>query len=59
MDVFPHNYDPLVVDEVIRIDDRTSFYWSRRLAQEEGILVGGSTGTAMAAAHIYARRLNI
>src|SRR6202162_2741136 len=57
MELFPHNYDPTVVDEVIRIDDRTSFYWSRRLAREEGILVGGSAGTAMAAALVYARRL--
>jgi cystathionine beta-synthase len=57
MEIFPHNYDPAVVDEVIRIDDRTSFYWARRLAREEGILVGGSSGTAMAAALVYARRL--
>ena len=57
MELFPHNYDPSVVDEVIRIDDRTSFYWARRLAQEEGILVGGSAGTALGAALIYARRL--
>ena len=57
MEIFPKNYDPTLVDEVIRIDDRTSFYWARRLAREEGILVGGSAGTAMAAAHMYARRL--
>lgn len=57
MDVFPHNYDPTVVDEVIRIDDRTSFYWARRLAQEEGILAGGSSGTALGAALTYAHRL--
>src|SRR5215471_12193441 len=57
MEVFPHNYDPSVVDEVIRIDDRISFYWARRLAREEGILAGGSSGTAIAAALIYARRL--
>jgi cystathionine beta-synthase len=57
MEIVPHNYDPSVVDEVIRVDDRTSFYWARRLAREEGILVGGSAGTALAAALIYARRL--
>src|SRR6266516_6322833 len=57
MDLIPHNYDPSVVDEVIRIDDRTSFNWARRLAREEGILVGGSAGTALGAALIYARRL--
>ncbi len=57
MEIFPPNYDPSVVDEVIRVDDRTSFYWARRLAREEGILAGGSSGTALAAALMYARRL--
>src|SRR2546428_4148795 len=57
MEIFPQNYDPTVIDEVIRIDDRTSFYWARRLAREEGILTGGSAGTAMGAALTYARRL--
>src|SRR5437764_1054627 len=57
MDVFPKNYDTHVVDEFIRVDDRTSFYWARRLAREEGILAGGSAGTALAAALMYARRL--
>jgi cystathionine beta-synthase len=57
MEVLPHNYDPTVVDEVIRIDDRTSFNWARRLAREEGILAGGSSGTALGAALTYARRL--
>jgi cystathionine beta-synthase len=57
MEIFPHNYDPSVVDEVVRVDDRTSFYWARRLAREEGILAGGSSGTALGAALMYARRL--
>lgn len=57
MEIMPHNYDPTVVDEIMRIDDRTSFYWARRLAREEGILAGGSAGTALAAALIYSRRL--
>src|SRR5437016_4355210 len=57
MDVFPKNYDTHVVDEFIRVDDRTSFYWARRLAHEEGILAGGSAGTAMGAALTYARKL--
>jgi cystathionine beta-synthase len=57
MEIIPDNYDASVVDEVMRIDDRTSFYWARRLAREEGILTGGSAGTAVAAALIYARRL--
>src|SRR2546428_11161046 len=57
MEIFPPNYDPSVIDEVIRIEDRFSFYWARRLAREEGILTGGSAGTAMGAALTYARRL--
>lgn len=59
MELFPKNYDPSVIDEVIRIDDRTSFYWARRLAREEGILAGGSAGTALGAALVYARRLTV
>src|SRR5213082_1679519 len=57
MEIFPPNYDPSVIDEVIRIEDRFSFYWARRLAREEGILTGGSTGTALGAALTYARHL--
>ncbi len=57
MDVYPQNYDPALVDEFVRIDDRTSFYWARRLAREEGILTGGSAGTALAAALTYAKHL--
>ncbi|MBA2288511.1 MAG: cystathionine beta-synthase [Ktedonobacteraceae bacterium] len=57
MELVPHNYDASLVDEVIRIDDRSSFYWARRLAREEGILTGGSTGTALGAALLYSRRL--
>jgi len=57
MELLPENYDPQVVDEFIRIDDRTSFNLARRLAREEGILTGGSAGTALGAALQYARRL--
>ena len=57
MDSFPTNYNANIVDEVIRVDDRSSFQWARRLAREEGVLVGGSAGTAMGAAMTYARRL--
>jgi cystathionine beta-synthase len=56
-DNFPENYDPSLVDEVIRVDDRTSFQLARRLAREEGILAGGSAGTALGAALEYGKRL--
>ncbi len=56
-DAFPENYRPELVDEVLRVDDRTSFQMARRLAREEGILAGGSAGTALAAALEYAKRL--
>jgi cystathionine beta-synthase len=54
---FHANWDPTVVDEILRVDDRTSFALTRRLAREEGILCGGSAGTALAAALEYAKRL--
>ena len=56
-DHLPANWDPSLVDDVIRVDDRTSFHLTRRLAREEGILCGGSAGTALGAALEYARRL--
>jgi cystathionine beta-synthase len=55
--VFPANWDPSLVDEVIRVDDRVSFQLTRRLAREEGIFCGGSAGTAIGAALEYAKRL--
>ncbi|MBL1111202.1 pyridoxal-phosphate dependent enzyme [Streptomyces sp. 110] len=49
-DEYPESYDPSVVDRFERIGDRESITMVRRLAREEGILAGGSAGTAVAAA---------
>ncbi|WP_308259172.1 pyridoxal-phosphate dependent enzyme [Pseudonocardia sp. H11422] len=49
-DVWPQVYDTTAVDRFERIPDRESLLTVRRLAREEGLLVGGSAGTAIAAA---------
>jgi cystathionine beta-synthase len=49
-DFWPTTYDPSVVDEVIPISDAESFATARRVTREEGLLIGGSGGTAIAAA---------
>ncbi len=46
-DFWPTTYDPDVVDRVIMVSDTDSFLTARRVGVEEGILVGGSTGTAL------------
>src|SRR6188768_120253 len=49
-DFWPTAYDPSVVDEIIASSDAESFDFTRRLAREEGLLVGGSSGLAVASA---------
>jgi cystathionine beta-synthase len=56
-DFVPKTFNGQLVDEWIRIGDAESFQTARMLARREGMLLGGSTGTNVAAALRYARRL--
>src|SRR6187431_1718072 len=55
-DFWPTTYDKTVTDEIIAVSDSDSFAMTRRLAREEGLLVGGSCGMAVVAALEVARR---
>jgi cystathionine beta-synthase len=56
-DFWPETFDPAVVDRYVRVSDRDSLLTARAITREEGILVGGSSGTAMVAALEVAREL--
>ncbi|KAF5094328.1 hypothetical protein D0Z00_003594 [Geotrichum galactomycetum] len=56
-DFIPDVLDRNIVDEWIKTEDRESFLLARRLIREEGILVGGSSGSALAAALKVAKDL--
>ncbi|MEH1097673.1 cystathionine beta-synthase [Micromonospora sp. CPCC 205561] len=55
-DFWPETYDRGVADEIIEVSDKASFEMTRRLAREEGLLVGGSCGMAVVAALEVARK---
>ncbi|MCQ4122420.1 cystathionine beta-synthase [Rhodococcus tibetensis] len=55
-DFWPSAYDPSIPDEIIAVSDADSFEMTRRLAREEGLLVGGSCGMAVVAALEVAKR---
>ena len=49
-DFFPDVLDNDLVDDYVKVNDQDSFVMARRLIKEEGLLCGGSSGTAMVAA---------
>src|SRR5438132_4240305 len=56
-DFVPKTFNSQMVDDWVRVGDAESFHTARALARREGLLLGGSSGTAVAAALRYARRL--
>ncbi len=56
-DFWPPTYDPSVVDRTIRVSDAESFAAARRVTREEGLLIGGSCGTAVHAALVVGAEL--
>jgi cystathionine beta-synthase len=56
-DFVPKTFNSQLVDDWVRVTDGESFHTARELARREGILAGGSSGTAVAAALRFARRL--
>ncbi|MBT1162015.1 pyridoxal-phosphate dependent enzyme [Bifidobacterium sp. SO1] len=54
-DFYPKAFDRTITDDIVKVNDHDAFLMTRRLAGEEGLLVGGSSGMAVAAAVRYAR----
>ncbi|WP_089156662.1 cystathionine beta-synthase [Micromonospora sp. NBS 11-29] len=55
-DFWPETYDRSIADEIVEVSDKQSFEMTRRLAREEGLLVGGSCGMAVVGALEVARK---
>ena len=54
-DFYPKAYDRAIPDEIVTVNDTEAFEMTRRLAAEEALLVGGSSGMAVASAIKYAK----
>jgi cystathionine beta-synthase len=58
-DFIPSIYDFSVIDDMVKVTDKESFLMARRLAREEGIFCGGSSGSAVVGALHYAIEQNL
>jgi cystathionine beta-synthase len=56
-DFWPTTYDPTLVDRTVMVTDAESFAATRRVTREEGLLIGGSCGTAVHAALVVGAEL--
>jgi cystathionine beta-synthase len=48
-DIFPKTLDFSILDDVLQVTDKECFVWVRRLARQEGLFAGGSSGAVVAA----------
>ena len=55
-DFLPSTTDLSVVDDIVRVTDKESFIWTRKLVQQEGIFAGGSCGAALYGAILYMQK---
>ncbi len=58
-DFIPGTMNLDIIDEMVTVSDKESFVMTRRLSREEGVLVGGSCGSAVAGANKYIQKHNL